>query len=103
MGSSKAWLVSLVLGGARSGKSHFAEATARRRAGDNGVLYVATLQPYDEEMQQRIVSHRAARPASWVTVEAPLEPARAIKENLKNESLVLLDCLTLWATNRLLA
>ena len=91
----------LVLGGARSGKSTFAE----RRAVESGrpVLYVATATAGDEEMAARIAAHRAARPSEWRTVEAPLDPAGAIGEHARPGDLVLLDCVTLWVSTRLLA
>jgi adenosylcobinamide kinase/adenosylcobinamide-phosphate guanylyltransferase len=91
----------LVLGGARSGKSTFAE----RRAAESGrpVLYLATATAGDAEMAARIAAHRAARPADWRTVEAPLEPAAAIRAHARAGDLVLLDCVTLWVSNRLLA
>ena len=91
----------LILGGARSGKSTCAE----RRAAESGrpVLYVATATAGDDEMAERIAAHRAARPAAWRTVEAPLDPAAAIREHARPGHLVLLDCVTLWVSNRLLA
>ena len=93
--------VTLVLGGARSGKSSFAE----RRAADSGrpVLYLATATAGDEEMAARIAAHRAARPAAWRTVEAPLDPAAVIRAHASPGNLVLLDCITLWVSNALLA
>ena len=91
----------LILGGARSGKSTLAE----RRAAESGrpVLYVATAAAGDEEMAARIAAHRAARPSAWRTVEAPLDPAEAIREHARPGDVVLLDCATLWVSNRLLA
>lgn len=92
--------ITLVLGGARSGKSALAERIASARS--NNVLYVATLQPLDAEMRDRIASHRVQRPAAWRTLETPYELAAPILENLQTEQLVLLDCLTVWTSNRLL-
>jgi adenosylcobinamide kinase/adenosylcobinamide-phosphate guanylyltransferase len=91
----------LVLGGARSGKSTFAE----RRAAESRqpVLYLATATAGDDEMAERIAAHRAARPSGWRTVEAPLDPAGAIREHAGPGDLVLLDCVTLWVSNRILA
>lgn len=88
-----------VTGGARSGKSGFAQ----RLAEDTGleVLFVATLEPLDAEMVQRIARHRAERPEHWRTFEAPLDPARALV-TAAPEACVLLDCLSLWVSNRLL-
>ncbi|MEI7555387.1 bifunctional adenosylcobinamide kinase/adenosylcobinamide-phosphate guanylyltransferase [Candidatus Chlorohelix sp.] len=100
---SKERLVSLVLGGARSGKSTFAEKLASSRAGNFAVLYVATLEPYDAEMKERVIRHRASRPDTWHTVEAPLSLAQKVQQEYKGEKLVLLDCLTLWTTNRLMS
>ncbi|MEW5718023.1 MAG: bifunctional adenosylcobinamide kinase/adenosylcobinamide-phosphate guanylyltransferase, partial [Chloroflexota bacterium] len=68
--------MTLILGGARSGKSDFAQALARKRGGD-AVLFVATAEARDDEMRARIASHRAARPAAWQTLEAPRDIARA--------------------------
>ncbi|NWJ44675.1 MAG: bifunctional adenosylcobinamide kinase/adenosylcobinamide-phosphate guanylyltransferase [Chloroflexi bacterium] len=100
---SKERLISLVLGGARSGKSTFAEKLASSRASNLAVLYVATLEPYDAEMQERVERHRASRPDTWRTLEAPLNLAETVRQGYKGEKLVLLDCLTLWTTNRLMS
>ena len=91
----------LVTGGVRAGKSAFAERLAREAGGDS-VCYVATAEPLDDEMAARIAAHRAARPAGWVTVEAP----RAVVAALPPPGaarVVLLDCLTLLVSNILLA
>lgn len=91
----------LLLGGARSGKSSFAEARARAlEAG--GVLYVATAETRDEEMRLRAEAHRAARPAGWVTLEAPRDVARSIRRVWEGQGVILLDCLTFLVSNRLL-
>jgi adenosylcobinamide kinase / adenosylcobinamide-phosphate guanylyltransferase len=89
-------LFTLVLGGARSGKSAHAEALLT--ALPPPWTYVATAQGYDEEMRERIAVHRARRGAGWETVEAPLDLPAA----LVSGSPVLVDCLTLWLTNLLL-
>jgi adenosylcobinamide kinase / adenosylcobinamide-phosphate guanylyltransferase len=94
--------VTLILGGARSGKSSFAEKLALKRAGENGVLYVATAEPLDAEMQERVIQHRAARPASWRTLETAYNLAADIKANWQTEQLALIDCLTVWTSNLLL-
>jgi adenosylcobinamide kinase / adenosylcobinamide-phosphate guanylyltransferase len=95
--------VTLILGGARSGKSALAEKLAALRAGDAGkVLYVATLQPFDSEMRDRIVQHKASRPASWRTLETPFNLADDLTNGWQGEQIVLLDCLTLWTSNLLL-
>jgi adenosylcobinamide kinase/adenosylcobinamide-phosphate guanylyltransferase len=89
-----------VLGGARSGKSRFAEklisATGRRR------VYIATAQAWDEEMRARIAQHRTDRGADWETVECPLDLAGALAA-CPSDAAVLVDCATLWLTNHLLA
>ncbi len=89
----------LITGGVRSGKSRYAENLAQN-FGDE-VAYVATLEEGDEEMERRVESHRARRPESWRTVEAPLDVAGAIAE--AEEPVVLLDCLSGWVSNLLLA
>ncbi|WP_425148076.1 bifunctional adenosylcobinamide kinase/adenosylcobinamide-phosphate guanylyltransferase [Deinococcus sp.] len=88
-----------VTGGARSGKSRFAEERARQLGGD-AVTYLATAQPLDAEMQARIERHRADRPPRWITVEEPLELERAVQA--APTPVVLLDCLSLWVSNLLL-
>ncbi len=92
----------LVLGGARSGKSTFAQ----RRAGELGgeqVLFVATAGAGDEEMRQRIEKHRRERPAGWQTLEAPQDVGRAIAAHGGMAKVVLVDCLTLLVANRLVS
>ena len=90
----------LILGGARSGKSRFAE----RLAADSGlaVTYIATSQPLDGEMTERIAHHRERRPAHWALVEEPLQLARVLRERAAAERCLLVDCLTLWLTNLLM-
>jgi adenosylcobinamide kinase / adenosylcobinamide-phosphate guanylyltransferase len=95
----------LILGGQKSGKSHRAELLARqwlaRSAGHRAVL-IATAQPWDAEMQQRIARHqadRAARVPGMATVEEPLALAEAIQKHSHADTLVVVDCLTLWLTN----
>lgn len=90
----------LVLGGARSGKSDYAQALAGRLG--ERVLYVATATIGDEEMAQRVAHHRASRPATWDTCEAPLDLHAALQQRAGDDEVVLIDCLTLWATNVLL-
>ncbi|HEX7968245.1 MAG TPA: bifunctional adenosylcobinamide kinase/adenosylcobinamide-phosphate guanylyltransferase, partial [Stellaceae bacterium] len=91
--------VSLVLGGARSGKSRYAEALIEAAAPMS--LYVATAQPLDDEMAERIRRHRERRGARWTTVEEPLElPVRLLAES-RRERPILVDCLTLWLSNLL--
>jgi adenosylcobinamide kinase / adenosylcobinamide-phosphate guanylyltransferase len=89
-----------VLGGARSGKSTYAETLAKSLA--ERVLFVATAEAYDDEMRERIGRHRAERPSTWTTLEAPRDTAQAISEAGSGHEVVLLDCLTLLAANILL-
>jgi len=93
-------MLELILGGARSGKSRFAE----RLAADSGlaVTYIATSQPLDGEMTERIAHHRERRPAHWTLVEEPLQLARLLREQAAANRCLLVDCLTLWLTNLLM-
>ena len=91
----------LVLGGARSGKSRHAQSLAEQLAADR--LFVATAQPFDDEMRDRIARHRADRDASWRTIEVPRELPQAIREHGRGDHVMLVDCLTLWLSNLLLA
>jgi adenosylcobinamide kinase/adenosylcobinamide-phosphate guanylyltransferase len=94
----------LILGGARSGKSAYAERLAAERAGTAGeVLYVATAQALDAEMAERIARHRAGRPAGWRTLEEPLDIGPAIAAARSSAAIVLVDCVTLWLSNLLLS
>jgi adenosylcobinamide kinase / adenosylcobinamide-phosphate guanylyltransferase len=90
----------LVLGGARSGKSRYAEALIT--ALPSPWIYLATAEAGDAEMAQRIATHRAGRDKRWQTIEAPHALAQAI-ENAPPASPLLIDCLTLWLSNRVLA
>src|SRR3954469_17120412 len=90
----------LILGGARSGKSAYAQRLAER--GHRDVLFVATAQAGDAEMAARIARHRAERPGHWRTLEEPRAVAAAL-ERAEPASVVVLDCVTLWVTNLLLA
>ena len=91
----------LIIGGARSGKSTLAE----KRAVDSGlhVIYVATAQALDGEMERRIALHQARRPATWGLVEAPLGLAATLAANAAPGVCLLVDCLTLWLSNLLFA
>lgn len=88
--------LTLVLGGARSGKSCYAEAAVM--ASPPPWVYVATAEPFDDEMKARIAEHRSRRGEPWQTVEAPLDLAGAIA-NAPASAIVLVDCLTLWLSN----
>lgn len=90
----------LVTGGARSGKSTFAEETAKQ-CGQN-VLYVATSKPIDDEMIQRIAKHRERRPSEWETLEEYKDLDLAIAKHLDGKDAVLLDCITIMVTNLML-
>jgi len=93
-------VLELILGGARSGKSRFAE----RLAAESGlaVTYIATSQALDGEMTARIAHHRERRPAHWALVEEPLQLARVLREQAAVNRCLLVDCLTLWLTNLLM-
>ena len=90
----------LVLGGARSGKSACAESLARQ---GERTLFVATAEALDDDMRQRIQKHREQRPAAWDTLEEPLDPVAAIPSAFSGHDTLLLDCLTVWVSNLLLA
>lgn len=85
-----------VVGGAKSGKSAFALKKAETMGGRK--LYIATAQPLDEEMVERINKHREQRGDDWETVEEPINVVEVIKKN-KHYDVMLLDCLTLWISN----
>ncbi len=89
--------VTLVLGGARSGKSRFAESLAP--VGTVRRVYVATAEPVDDEMASRIEVHRARRGPAWRTVEAPIGLAQAIGRESTPQTWLLVDCLTVWLGN----
>lgn len=96
--------VTFVLGGARSGKSAFAQAQAEAaHAADGGrLVMIATAQAFDAEMSARIARHRAERDGRWATVEAPVELAAAVR-GLEAGDAAVVDCLTLWLSNLMLA
>ncbi len=97
--------LTLVLGGARSGKSHFAEQLASDHAAltRGPVTYIATArhdaEPADEEMEVRIALHRARRPADWALVEEPVHLADALYAHARHDGCILVDCVTLWLNN----
>ncbi|HEU0173890.1 MAG TPA: bifunctional adenosylcobinamide kinase/adenosylcobinamide-phosphate guanylyltransferase [Blastocatellia bacterium] len=92
-------MLTLILGGARSGKSRYAQSLCGRSA---QVVYIATARAdeieSDQEMRERVARHRSDRPASWRTVEEPLDLPRAIRE-APVEAVLLIDCVTLWISN----
>ncbi|MFY8113168.1 MAG: bifunctional adenosylcobinamide kinase/adenosylcobinamide-phosphate guanylyltransferase, partial [Rhabdaerophilum sp.] len=93
--------ITLVLGGARSGKSRKAEALARQTGLSR--VYLATAQAFDDEMRERIDQHRADRAGDgWQTIEEPLDLADALFRASTAETVILVDCLTLWLSNVML-
>lgn len=90
-------MITLIVGGARSGKSAFAERLAAQSGRE--VVYVATAEAGDAEMRARIEHHRALRPPGWLTVEAPLALAVALRSHAAAGRALLVDCLTLWLSN----
>ena len=93
--------LTLVIGGARSGKSRHAEGLVVARPAP--WIYVATAQAFDAEMRERIALHRGRRDGRWRTVEAPRDLAGAVRAEAGRGAPVLVDCLTLWLSNVMLA
>ena len=91
----------LVLGGARSGKSAYAQSLAETYGSER--LYLATAEAGDEEMAARIARHRGDRGQGWATLEEPFEIARALGAEARPGRVVVVDCLTLWLSNLMLA
>jgi adenosylcobinamide kinase/adenosylcobinamide-phosphate guanylyltransferase len=97
--------ITLILGGARSGKSSYAEASSKQQLkqdlkidGAHQLHYVATALPFDDEMKQRILHHQQRRGDEWVEHEAPTQLAELI-ESFTETDIVLVDCLTVWLNN----
>lgn len=88
--------ITLVLGGAQSGKSYYAQQLA---AGFERVTFIATARPRDAEMRKKIARHRRERPVSWKTVEAPLDLCARIRAESPDADVVLIDCLTVYVSN----
>lgn len=86
-----------LLGGARSGKSFYAQELAKQMA--EAVLFVATATAGDEDMHRRIKKHQQDRPQEWHTLEAPFEVGKQIEDTVEDEELVIIDCLTLLVNN----
>lgn len=105
---NEALSITLLLGGVRAGKSARAlqlAATHSQDSSEHAVLFVATAQAFDTEMQKRISVHKAERPAGWSTLEEPIEIASGISKHLSQHPdtiAVVVDCLTLWVSNILL-
>jgi len=89
----------LILGGARSGKSHYAETLAKESSKE--VVYIATAHILDDEIAQRVSRHKDDRPSDWITIEEPLTLAASLIECTSQGHIVIVDCLTMWITNLL--
>lgn len=87
----------LLIGGARSGKSNYAEVLASEEG--SRVLFVATAEAGDDEMKRRIEAHKLSRPSNWHTLESPCDVGKAIQESGYRYNVVILDCITLLVTN----
>lgn len=92
----------LVIGGCRSGKSSIALDLANAQDVSEKV-FIATCQPLDGEMEDRVARHQADRGDDWQTVEEPVELAKAVADNARPGRVILVDCLTLWISNLVLA
>ncbi len=90
-----------VTGGSRSGKSRFAQQLASRKPGAHA--YIATAQTLDEEMRQRVETHRRNRPSEWIVIEEPWAVPSALRKAARSAPTVILDCVTLWMTNLLIS
>lgn len=95
--------LTLVLGGARSGKSGYAQRQAEQAAETAGrpPVFIATAEAFDDEMRDRIARHQAERGQGWRQIEAPLDLAEAVRD-LSAEDVAVVDCLTLWLSNQML-
>jgi adenosylcobinamide kinase/adenosylcobinamide-phosphate guanylyltransferase len=91
--------ITLIIGGARSGKSAYAEKLAVKNSGV--VTYIATATPSDTEMEARIQHHKMRRPNDWELFECPLKLAELLKAEARKDQTILVDCLTLWMNNQL--
>ncbi|UXI66539.1 bifunctional adenosylcobinamide kinase/adenosylcobinamide-phosphate guanylyltransferase [Tahibacter amnicola] len=89
----------LILGGARSGKSRHAELLAQQSGAE--VRYIATCVPGDAEMAERVAHHRARRPAEWAVIEEPIALGSLLRREADTTRFLLVDCLTLWLSNLL--
>ncbi|WP_327754585.1 bifunctional adenosylcobinamide kinase/adenosylcobinamide-phosphate guanylyltransferase (plasmid) [Sphingobium sp. SJ10-10] len=92
----------LVLGGCRSGKSRYAQERCEAISGGS-LAYIATAQAFDVEMEERIARHRSERGSRWLTIDAPMDLAEALSEAAGRADAILVDCLTLWLSNLMLA
>ena len=89
--------ITLLLGGARSGKSRLAEQLAEKRNGR--LVYIATAEAWDDEMKARIAEHKSRRGDRWHSIEAPVAVAEVLRALPPDTGVVLVDCLTLWLSN----
>ncbi|SFG96082.1 bifunctional adenosylcobinamide kinase/adenosylcobinamide-phosphate guanylyltransferase [Neptunomonas qingdaonensis] len=92
-------MIRFILGGARSGKSRYAEQLAS--ASGKEVIYIATAQAYDDEMKARILQHKKQRPQEWRCIEESMNIDQVLSDNSSVTNCILIDCLTLWLTNLL--
>lgn len=92
--------LTLVLGGAASGKSAFAEGLAKKSG--RGLIYLATAQAFDDEMHEKVKKHKEMRGDGWKTIEAPMDLGPALATAMASD-VVLIDCATMWLSNHLLA
>lgn len=95
--SDKSYGVELVIGGARSGKSRYAEGVAK--SSGKPVIYVATSEVRDSEMAKRVEMHKQQRPSEWQVIEEPFKLAETLIQYSNKENCLLVDCLTLWLSN----
>ncbi|MEI6859165.1 MAG: bifunctional adenosylcobinamide kinase/adenosylcobinamide-phosphate guanylyltransferase [Shewanella sp.] len=89
--------IELVIGGARSGKSSYAERVVKESG--KPVIYIATAEVRDEEMAKRVEVHKAQRPSEWTVIEEPFNLSIELKKNSQIGNFILVDCLTLWLSN----
>ena len=89
-------MLTLIVGGARSGKSRYAQELCREHA---SVVYIATARVEDEEMRDRVACHRASRPAHWTTIEEPVDVLTQLRRASPPDATILLDCATTWLSN----
>jgi len=89
--------IELVIGGARSGKSGYAEKVAKHSG--KSVVYIATSEVCDHEMAKRVQMHKQQRPSEWEVIEEPFDLAQTLKQYSTKENCILVDCLTLWLSN----
>ncbi|MEW6115935.1 MAG: bifunctional adenosylcobinamide kinase/adenosylcobinamide-phosphate guanylyltransferase [Nitrospirota bacterium] len=94
-------MITFVIGGAKSGKSRFCLERASRHQGQK--LYIATAQALDDEMREKVERHKKERSGEWATLEEPLRIAASLKRAHHGYGAILIDCLTLWLSNLLLA